>query len=379
MTLDASASSSGNDISYKWTTNDGNIIGNINNAITEVDEPGMYYFELTQSVGGVNCTVIDSIEVLQNISMSTAEAGVEDTIDCQTTTLMLDGTGTSTGSEFSYLWTTTNGGNIQDSNTLTPTINQAGTYYLEVTNSASNCTTIDSVLIVSNNTLPTVDAGSIMVIDCANATVQLDGSASSQGTEFEYLWTTFLGTIDSGEDGLSPIVSDAGIYELLVTNITSSCTATATVEVTLDTLHPVADAGTDIVLNCDLPNTVLDGNGSSTGSQYVYQWTVISGGPLAGDANSISPQVDAAGVYKLVVENSQNSCMAVSQVTVTEDFTNPIAEGGDAQTITCDNSVVTLDGSGSSTGTEFSYQWDCLLYTSPSPRDQRGYRMPSSA
>ena len=23
--------------------------------------------------------------------------------------------------------------------------------------------------------------------------------------------------------------------------------------------------------------------------------------------------------------------------------------------------------------------WDCLLYTSPSPRDQRGYRMPSSA
>ena len=23
--------------------------------------------------------------------------------------------------------------------------------------------------------------------------------------------------------------------------------------------------------------------------------------------------------------------------------------------------------------------WHCLLYTSPSPRDQRGYRMPSSA
>ena len=23
--------------------------------------------------------------------------------------------------------------------------------------------------------------------------------------------------------------------------------------------------------------------------------------------------------------------------------------------------------------------WNCLLYTSPSPRDQRGYRMPSSA
>ena len=26
-----------------------------------------------------------------------------------------------------------------------------------------------------------------------------------------------------------------------------------------------------------------------------------------------------------------------------------------------------------------AYQWACLLYTSPSPRDQRGSRMPSSA
>ena len=28
---------------------------------------------------------------------------------------------------------------------------------------------------------------------------------------------------------------------------------------------------------------------------------------------------------------------------------------------------------------QFPYDWDCLLYTSPSPRDQRGSRMPSSA
>ena len=31
------------------------------------------------------------------------------------------------------------------------------------------------------------------------------------------------------------------------------------------------------------------------------------------------------------------------------------------------------------TKAEGVYLWDCLLYTSPSPRDQRGSRMPSSA
>ena len=32
-----------------------------------------------------------------------------------------------------------------------------------------------------------------------------------------------------------------------------------------------------------------------------------------------------------------------------------------------------------SVGRQFWRLWVCLLYTSPSPRDQRGYRMPSSA
>ena len=34
---------------------------------------------------------------------------------------------------------------------------------------------------------------------------------------------------------------------------------------------------------------------------------------------------------------------------------------------------------GDSWGVLFSHPKDCLLYTSPSPRDQRGSRMPSSA
>ena len=42
--------------------------------------------------------------------------------------------------------------------------------------------------------------------------------------------------------------------------------------------------------------------------------------------------------------------------------------------------VVQVSHSGISTGTEnLLWSGTCLLYTSPSPRDQRGSRMPSSA
>ena len=40
--------------------------------------------------------------------------------------------------------------------------------------------------------------------------------------------------------------------------------------------------------------------------------------------------------------------------------------------------VPSLDGNDLSEP-EWAYRWVCLLYTSPSPRDQRGSRMPSSA
>ena len=48
------------------------------------------------------------------------------------------------------------------------------------------------------------------------------------------------------------------------------------------------------------------------------------------------------------------------------------------------NAYTTVDGAGEATNKSVNQKsrftaWGCLLYTSPSPRDQRGSRMPSSA
>ena len=361
VNLDGSASTSGTDITYLWTTDIGTISGDPNNAITEVNAPGKYYLEVTQSGGGLNCIAIDSIIVTQNIAPSIAEAGMEDTITCQITSLILDGVGSSVGNEFSYQWTTTNGSAIQNPTTLSPTIDLAGWYYIEVTNANSNCVAIDSVLIISNSVLPTVSIAGDAQIDCSNTSVQLNATASSQGSEFNYQWTALSGgPIDSGADGLTPTISNAGTYELLITNTSSMCSAFASVQVTVDTLHPVADAGEDVVLNCNFPTNFLDGSDSSLGGQYSYQWTSISGGPITGDPTILNPQVDVAGVYELTVTNNTNTCFVTSQVTVTTDLVNPTAIGGSNQTISCEEPIVELNGMGSSNGTGTSYEWNVV-------------------
>ena len=48
-----------------------------------------------------------------------------------------------------------------------------------------------------------------------------------------------------------------------------------------------------------------------------------------------------------------------------------------AATVT--QAVVATNASAAVQGTEINAPYACLLYTSPSPRDQRGSRMPSSA
>ena len=57
---------------------------------------------------------------------------------------------------------------------------------------------------------------------------------------------------------------------------------------------------------------------------------------------------------------------------------SPVAtvELGDPAAIVLENDVSAMTNAASSTWT---LTYDCLLYTSPSPRDQRGSRMPSSA
>ena len=65
----------------------------------------------------------------------------------------------------------------------------------------------------------------------------------------------------------------------------------------------------------------------------------------------------------VVIEDTQNS-----PIELTSNFTNTSCNG------ICDGVVSTSVSGGAP-----PYSYSCLLYTSPSPRDQRGSRMPSSA
>ena len=360
--LNAFGSPVGIGITYLWTTNTGNILGDSSLIAVTVDTASIYYILANQVNSGVVCTAIDSVEVIEDLIQPTITIELDaSTINCNVPSIVIDGNGSSTGSEFSYEWTTTNGSITQDTFTLSPTVNAGGTYVLDITNNDNDCVSQDSVLILQNTSFPSASSGVDMEISCNNPSVQLDGSGSSQGMEYVYLWTTSDGNILLGDDGLQPTVDSAGTYQLTVTDTISHCVTIDFVEVLTDTIPPIADAGNQLTLDCYLPEEQLDGTNSSQGGQYSYQWTTLLGGSILDGENTLTPTVDSGGIYVLIVTNDLNGCSSSSQVIINQDFNSPwLSVNSPIDTITCLQEIITIDATSSVAGPIFEYEWTVL-------------------
>ncbi len=79
--------------------------------------------------------------------LAIAEAGIDAIFPCAGVTLTLNGSGSSVGAEYSYVWTTLDGELLSGVDELTPTIGSAGTYILTVINTDQMCEVSDTVII----------------------------------------------------------------------------------------------------------------------------------------------------------------------------------------------------------------------------------------
>ena len=305
---------------------------------------------------GNDCTATATATITEDTTPPIANAGPPMSIDCTNPTAILDGTASSIGGNFSYLWTTTDGNIVNGATTLTPEVDAAGTYELTVSNTDNGCTAVDATTVVSNMNFPAAVVAAPDTLDCNTSSIVLDGSASSSGPDIVYLWTTVNGNIVSGETTDMATVDAAGDYTFTVTDNSNGCVSSTNVTVTSDTTPPTASAGADMTLNCNNTQVVLDGSGSSSGPEFTYLWTTSNGNIVSGETTAM-PTVDAEGTYALVVTNTDNGCTSTDTAMVTQ---TPMlaASISDTTHIDCNgnsNGSTTAAGSGGN-GT-YSYNW----------------------
>ncbi|MFK7775500.1 MAG: PKD domain-containing protein [Saprospiraceae bacterium] len=297
----------------------------------------------------------------------TAEFTASTTTGCGDTTIDFLDQSTSNGNITSWFWDFDNGNTSSEQN---PTVNfiTTGNYTICLTieddlgGNDMHCKT--DFIIINSAPICVIDVN-IPILSCANTTVTLNGGLSSSGPNFNYSWSTMNGNIVSGSTTLNAIVDTEGLYTLEVTNTTNGCSSSTSIQVTSDTNIPIANVSATQTTYTIICSTVsispyyLDGTGSSTGPDYIYEWRDSDNNLISNDlifgANDV-------GTYTLTVTDIVNLCYSTASVTIIiiENITPPIADAGPDQVLNCSvNGSVTLDGTGSntSTGDPLTYEW----------------------
>ena len=335
----ATATAGGGTPGYTYLWSDGQTT-----SVATFDDIGNYSVVVTDLNG---CTKGATVNITGNTTPPTAIAGPGGVLTCVVTQLQLNGTGSSTGANFTYNWAASNGGNIvSGQNTLTPTVNNCGTYTLTVTNTTNGCTASASTTVTCNKVPPNASAtgGSI---NCSSPTVALMGNSTTKGVT--YRWSG-PGINANNQDQQNPVVDQAGDYTLSVTDPINGCTKTATAAIALNTMPPTADASVSGSLTCTVNSVQL--NLTTNAPNAVFAWT----GPNNFSSNIANPSVSLSGDYFGTTTNPANGCQGFDTITVIQNTTPPGASASVSGQINCLNDTVQLLGN-SPLAPNVTYLW----------------------
>ncbi|MCC7246131.1 MAG: gliding motility-associated C-terminal domain-containing protein [Saprospiraceae bacterium] len=352
QTLQGQMQSPSGNLTYHWSaSNGGNIVSGNNSLSPVIDAPGTY--TLTVIDGSNGCTGTFNTTVTRDVTTPDILAPAPGQISCDFPVQTIQAQNLSLPGSFSYSWTATNGGHIfSGNNTLNPQIDAGGDYNLVATNLVNGCTSSIQVNLLQNTTPPFVDAGMDAILTCSFNSMTLNGSGAAG---MSYSWTASSGgNISAGVNSPTPSIDAPGIYTLTVSDPANGCTNSDSVEIFNDANAPMVDAGTATQLNCSLLQTQLNAT-ASQGPDFSYLWTASAGGNILSGSSTLTPLIDAPGVYTLVVTNAVNSCTHSSSVTVTEDILPPAVDAGVDGLLTCATTTLSLNGAQS--GGSATYLW----------------------
>ncbi|MEM8908062.1 MAG: SdrD B-like domain-containing protein, partial [Bacteroidota bacterium] len=317
---------SGGNLGYQWTTTDGNIVSG-GDGPTPTVEAGTYLLTIFDTAN--QCIGSDEVVVFSSIAQI-AVPTLDSTSCANPDTLFLDASGSLTGPGVGYQWSTMDGLIFGSSDALQLAIGQAGTYQLVVTDTSNNCSDTSALTIANFSFQAIADAGADQAINCINSSVELQANGGALDPNFAYEWSS-NGILLSTDPNLT--VNGNGVYQLVVTNVVSGCTASDEVVVEEDLIPPVAFITQKIYnitcFNC--PTVTLDASGSSLGTEFFYQWIGPSNANIQNN-NSPLPSVDAEGTYQLVLTNLDNGCVSTASTVVSDLHTIEVQ----TQTINCD-------------------------------------------
>ena len=338
VTIDPAYTNTTESTRYRWRASDGArvVITDTDSPVARVVAPGTITLIASngECADSITFTVGDPI-------LPTVDAGETRTLSC-TEPLTLNGSATTaTGNALNFRWTS-DGQNVPAGAAATVSVSAPGVYRLEATDAVTGCSAVDSVVVLPADGFPEYElADTTGGLGCAPSSVELDITVG-EGVDYGYRWTDPDGEEISTQRAAT--ATTAGVYTVEITNRATGCTAT-------DSTRVIADADEvpfvtfrrgNIDITCESGRALIDASGSSSGPEFAYEFSVISGGETLNDPTNDTLFVNTAGTYRLTIMNTETNCSNFRDVFVTDSRQLPQLDVDEAPQLDCDTRQTTL-------------------------------------
>ncbi len=252
------------------------------------------------------CTSTETIEIHQNFTLPSFETLDDITINCYQDNVLLSAE--PNGNE-SVIW-------FQNADTLSEStdllISEEGLYNIIYTHPESGCSLIDNVEVTADFQ---ADAFDIQAnhIDCIESTSIIELTTTQS---FDLINFDDIALNQDSENTFS--TTEAGTYTFEIT-YSNGCTSENFIEITIDTVAPSITVQ-DIMLPCtDDPIEISVETNLNT---VQYDWS----GPNNYSSSMATDLVNEAGIYEIILTNTENGCTSMGQVEVEENNTVIVAD-----------------------------------------------------
>lgn len=345
------------DAQLNWTGPIGAEILNPTSSTPTVNSIGWYVLEATSNSN--SCVTRDSVQIFEDADVPVLNAGPDTLINCLNPTILLAASGTTVSGAPSWSWETTEGLILADSDQPTPSIGATGWYYLTLTDSGNNCSTLDSVFVGEDFRSPTAAVlnEADLFLNCFQDTLLLDGSSSisATGEALSYSWTAIPpGNLFPDLAAPSVFTDRAGDYQLTVIDEGNGCRDTLLFSVDSDFDRPDLEISPADPLDCVTFNSELTTIIPVSPAGFDFLWT-----NAANEVISTTQTANAAtpGWYYLTLTDQSNGCPQIDSVLVSLNIELPEVSIVIPEPVTCEEPVTLLDGSASAQGMGIVYEW----------------------
>jgi large repetitive protein len=336
---------------FRWSPN-----VSTSNSASNLD-PGNYSVTVTDSSIPIQ-ERIKSYSVSDQRIPPTADAGIDVSFICGVSSVSIGGTNTSTGADFTYLWSSPTGtfsGLITDATALATS---PGTYVLTVTNTKNGCVSTDEV-IVSTPGIPIFIDRTIFIQGCEGVDETILNPLFPQDT----LGNDFRWVVNTASSQISQTIEKLEIKLAKGANQRAMLIAENRISKCADTLFVNFEVFENPRINPLLLGTIACGDQKATlvsnaTNAQIYSWTTTTGN-LIGPINQASAEIGSNGRYLLEVA-SNKGCKASGMLDITQFSAQVNSVILPVSQIACGVPSVLLDGRNSTRGPSIDYRWTTL-------------------